>query len=87
VIGSFKNKDLDRIFKGETPKKISEAYWRRLKRILVYLEAARGLNDIEALGMGLEVFNGVYKLFFAKNLTLTFRLEHGVCLEVSLAKV
>ncbi len=87
VIGSFKNKDLERIFKGETPKKISKTYWRKLKRNLVYLEAARGLSDIEALGMGLEKVKGVYRLFVAKNLPLTFRLEHGVCLEVSLGKV
>jgi hypothetical protein len=55
--------------------------------MLVYLEAARGLADVEALGVGLESTKGVYHLSAAKNLTLTFRLEHGVCLEVSLAKV
>jgi hypothetical protein len=53
----------------------------------VYLEAARGLKDIEALGVGLEVVKGVYRLSVAKKLVLTFRLEHGVCLEVSLGKV
>jgi plasmid maintenance system killer protein len=87
VIGSFKNKDLEKIFKGETPKKISKTYWRRLKRVLVYLEVARGLNDIEALGLGLEITKGVYQLAVAKKLSLTFSLEHGVCLEVSLGKV
>jgi plasmid maintenance system killer protein len=87
VIGSFKKKDLERIFNGETPKKISKTYWRRLKRVLVYLEAARGLKDIEALGMGLEKVKNVYHLRVAKQVLLSFRLEHGVCLEVSLGKV
>jgi plasmid maintenance system killer protein len=87
VIASFKNKDLERIFKGETPKKISKAYWRRLKRVLVYLEAVRGSSDIEALGLRLEVTKGVYQLQVAKKVVLTFRLEHGVCLEVNLGMV
>ena len=86
MIQSIRHKGLKRLYEEENPRGVMAEHAVKLRDILVRLDAAKTVTDIDLPGFRLHSLKGEFKDFWAvtvrANWRVIFRFEDGKALDV-----
>ncbi len=86
MIESFKHKGLSKFFSSGNSSKLNQNHLKKIKRILIVLNNASILEDLNLPGWKLHKLKGnmkgIYSVEVSGNFRITFRFEKGKVIDV-----
>jgi toxin HigB-1 len=86
VIGSIRHKGLRRLYQHDDPRGVTAEHREKLRDILVRLDAASAIADLDLPGFRLHPLKGAYRDFWAvtvrANWRVIFRFVDGNAVDV-----